>query len=898
MSIQSQAIKTTCPYCGVGCGVVITPDDNGEFRVKGDPAHPANRGLLCSKGSALAETLSLDGRLLYPQIKGNTVAWDDAIAAVASGLKQTIESHGPDSVAFYVSGQLLTEDYYVANKLMKGFIGSANIDTNSRLCMSSAVAGHKRAFGSDTVPGCYEDLELADLLVLVGSNTAWCHPVIYQRIVTARKQNPNQVLVVIDPRRTATSQSCDLHLALQSGTDQVLFNGLFKFLYDTGMMHHQFVENHTQGFSEIINTNLPDVPTVAQECGLSVTEVLKFYSLFAQHDSTVTLFSQGINQWSYGTDRVNAIINVHLLTGRMGKPGSAPFSITGQPNAMGGREVGGLANQLAAHMDFNTPEHWGYIQKFWQTDSLAKTEGLKAVDMFREIHSGKIKAVWIMATNPAVSLPDSTAVRQALSRCELVIVSDCVQETDTTRYAHILLPAQTWGERNGTVTNSERCISRQRPFLAGAGEAKPDWWIISQVGRKMGFPNAFKYESAHEIFNEHATLSGLHNTGLEAHRDFDISGLMDLSVQQYDELAPLQWPVKRDLNSGLPLATKRMFTDGRFFTANGKARFVHVGAHKPVVVTSIEYPYTLNTGRIRDQWHTMTRTSKSPRLLLHINEPFVEINPHDASDIGVLDNQLVTLQSVKASITLRARLEDNQQRGTVFMPIHWNDRFSANAVACRLIEAHADPVSGQPEFKSTPVKLKPFQATWYGFVLSKRELAIEEFDYWAQINCSGVIRYELAGLNPVADWSRVARKLLCTDSHVPEWIEYFDLAKICYRAARIDVGRLDSCLFVTPEHRLPDKNWLMQLFDHPLQKSDRKNILAAKSSNAVDQGPVICSCFNVGLNPINALIENQNLQCVEQIGEVLKAGTNCGSCKPELQKLLAKRSETLTKISS
>ena len=438
------------------------------------------------------------------------VSWDQAIESAANGFQNIINQHGPDAVAFYVSGQLLTEDYYVANKLMKGFIGSGNIDTNSRLCMSSAVAGYKRAFGSDTVPGCYEDLERAKLIVLIGSNTAWCHPVVYQRIVRAKKNNPDLFVVVIDPRKTATTNIADLHLPIKPGTDQELFNGLFSYILEQQEMDEDFIASHTEGLEHITQQDLPDIKTAAERCKLDVEQVEKFYRLFARTDRVVSLYSQGINQWSYGTDRVNAIINVHLLTGRIGRPGMGPFSITGQPNAMGGREVGGLSNQLAAHMDITNPQHHQWVKEFWQAPAVTNTQGLMAVDLFKGINSGKIKAVWIMATNPAISLPEAAEVRKALEKCELVIVSDCVHDTDTTRYADILFPAQTWGERDGTVTNSERCISRQRPFLQQADEVRPDWWIISQVAQKMGYKAAFDYSSSAEIFTEHACLSGFH----------------------------------------------------------------------------------------------------------------------------------------------------------------------------------------------------------------------------------------------------------------------------------------------------------------------------------------------------------------------------------------------------
>ena len=510
-------VKTTCPYCGVGCGILVDQDSGGAVTVRGDPLHPANFGRLCAKGSALAETVGLEGRLLEPVMDGRTATWDAALDHVAEGFSNAIRQHGPDSVAFYVSGQLLTEDYYVVNKLAKGFVGTANIDTNSRLCMASSVAGHKRAFGSDTVPGCYEDLEQADLLVLVGSNAAWCHPVLHQRMMVAKAANPACRIVVIDPRRTATCEGADLHLAVRSGSDAVLFNGLLAYLANTGATDSSFVRASTTGAeAALAQVAGQTVARTAQICGLAEGSVELFFDWFAKTERVVTLYSQGINQSSSGADKVNAIINCHLLTGRIGWPGMGPFSLTGQPNAMGGREVGGLANQLAAHMEIENRQHRDIVQRFWRSPVIADKAGLKAVDMFEAIADRRIKAVWIMSTNPLVSLPDADRARAALDACDLVVVSDCMRHTDTSRHADVLLPALTWGEKDGTVTNSERRISRQRPFLPAPGEARADWRIICDVAGRMGF-SGFDYPGVAGIFREHARLSGFENNGS---RDF------------------------------------------------------------------------------------------------------------------------------------------------------------------------------------------------------------------------------------------------------------------------------------------------------------------------------------------------------------------------------------------
>lgn len=464
--------KTTCPYCGVGCGVIAKITEDGTVSVKGDPDHPANYGRLCSKGSALAETIDLDGRILHPEIGGRRVGWDDALDLVARKFSDAVAEHGPDSVAFYVSGQLLTEDYYVANKLMKGFIGSANIDTNSRLCMSSSVAGHRRAFGSDTVPGTYEDLERADLVILTGSNLAWCHPVLYQRLAAAKAKRPGMKVVVIDPRRTMTADIADLHLAIRPDTDVALFVGLFSHLVSNNAIDQNYVAAHTNGFAETFAVaSSVSFADVLEQTGLPAMQLREFYRLFTTTEKVVTCYSQGVNQSSSGTDKVNAILNCHLATGRIGRPGMGPFSLTGQPNAMGGREVGGLANMLAAHMAIESAEDRDRVQRFWRSPAIAQKPGLKAVDLFQAVADGRIKALWIMATNPVVSMPDADAVEAAIKSCPFVVVSDVLKETDTARHAHVLLPSLGWGEKSGTVTNSERRISRQRSFLDAPGEA-------------------------------------------------------------------------------------------------------------------------------------------------------------------------------------------------------------------------------------------------------------------------------------------------------------------------------------------------------------------------------------------------------------------------------------------
>jgi assimilatory nitrate reductase catalytic subunit len=615
-SAAPSAVRTTCPYCGVGCGVLVTSGADG-LAISGDPEHPANFGRLCSKGSALGETLGLSGRLLHPFARDADgayvrIEWADALDRVAAGLRGIIERHGPDAVAFYLSGQLLTEDYYVANKLMKGFIGSANVDTNSRLCMASSVAGHRRAFGADVVPCSYEDLDCADLIVLVGSNAAWCHPVLFQRMVTNRRARGAK-LVVIDPRRTPTADEADLFLPLAPGTDTALFCGLLAHLADTDALDRLYVDAHTTGFENALaqaRAIAPDPASTAEAMGVGVEQVEAFFTLFRATERVVTAFSQGVNQSAQGTDKVNAIINCHLATGRIGRPGQGPFSLTGQPNAMGGREVGGLANQLAAHMDFSSAAV-DRVRRFWHAPRVATREGLKAVAMFEAIERGEIKALWVMGTNPAVSMPRAGAVRAALQKLDLFVLAENVVRNDTVAAKpHLLLPAAAWGEKDGTVTNSERCVSRQRPFMPLPGEAKPDWWIVTEVARRLGFASAFPYRSAADVFREHAALSAFENDGS---RDFDLGGLADLSNTDFDRLAPVQWP----LPAGRTADARRFFANGSFYTPDRKAKFIAPEKPTPREALSQQFPFRLNTGRVRDQWHTMTRTGLSPRLAAH-----------------------------------------------------------------------------------------------------------------------------------------------------------------------------------------------------------------------------------------------------------------------------------------
>jgi len=877
-----QAVRTTCPYCGVGCGVLAAPERDGGIAISGDPEHPANGGRLCSKGAALAETLSLDHRLLHPMLRradGSLarVDWDAALDTVAHGLRAIVERDGPDAIAFYLSGQLLTEDYYVANKLMKGFLGSANVDTNSRLCMASSVAGHRRAFGADTVPGIYRDLDQADLIVLVGSNAAWCHPVLYQRMMAAKRVR-NTKLVVIDPRRTATAEDADLFLPIAPGTDTALFCGLLAHLADTRAIDRDYIDRHTTGFVEALSRArgiAADTTTTARATALDAADVARFFDLFRCRERVVTCFSQGVNQSAQGTDKVNAIINVHLATARIGRPGMGPFSLTGQPNAMGGREVGGLANQLAAHMGFS-PADTDRVRRFWNAPQLATGEGLKAVDMFEAIERGTIKALWVMATNPAVSLPRAGAMRAALQKLELFVVSDNVLGNDTIAAgAQVLLPAAAWGEKDGTVTNSERRISRQRAFLPLPGEARPDWWIISAVARRLGFGAAFDYRGPADIFREHAALSAFENDG---RRDFDIGALAALSDAAYAALDPVMWPTR----AGEAPSEQRFFAGGGFFTGDGRARFIAPERPQLRAATNEAFPLRLNTGRVRDHWHTMTRTGASPRLCAHVPEPFVEIHPADAETAGLADGGFAEVTTPYGSAVLKVSLQAGQRQGLLFAPIHWSDATAAQARVGNLVAAACDPFSGQPEAKATPARVEPVNYAYRGFALTRHPIELPRGTWFARLAVAGGAGLLFATNEPPAVWRELARALMPEDA---ELAEYADPSRGLARIAAFCADRLEGVIFVGPADAPPQWDVVRVLFGAAaLGERERRILLSGRSGEAMaETGPTICACFGVGLAAIRAAVIAGGAVSVADVGRMLRAGTNCGSCVPELR---------------
>lgn len=883
---EQKVCQTTCPYCGVGCGVDATIVNGQLTAVSGSVQHQANFGKLCVKGSNLAETTDLDGRLLYPEVNGQRASWDDATDVVANKFKQVIAEHGPQAVAFYVSGQILTEDYYVANKLMKGYIGSANIDTNSRLCMSSAVAGYKRAFGSDTVPCSYEDLSSTDLLILVGSNAAWTHPILFQRMEQAKKDNPNMKVVVIDPRRSATAELADMFLPVKPGTDVALFMGMLNYIINNGGVDQDYVDQYCEGFDLTVESvSSWSVAKTATFCELQENDLELFFNAFCQSPTAVTFYSQGVNQSSQGVDKCNAIINCHLATGKLGKLGSGPFSITGQPNAMGGREVGGLANMLAAHMNIEDASHRDLVQSYWNSPVICNEHGPKAVEMFDKMAKGEIKAIWIMATNPMVSLPNRNEIEIALKTCEMVVVSDCMADTDTMDFADVKFPATTWAEKDGTVTNSERRISRQRGILAAPGESRHDWQIISDIAVKMGFEDAFNYKHPAEIFVEHAGLSGYKN-GSDNYpvRDFDISGLATLSNADYDALLPVQWPV----NATYPNGCQHIFADNRFYTPSGKANFIAVEAKLPKQKASESYPYGVNSGRVRDHWHTMTRTGKSASLAKHTKEPFIAMHSNDLTKEGLADGNLVKVTSEFGEVLLPVKVDDGLKIGQLFTPIHWNKLSAPTANIAKLYGSFVDPISGQPESKFTVANIEKAPVGQFMQLFNLEELNLAEMklesDYWAKNTIQSGYEYACATTSKIDGPMFWSRDLTSIEGN---WSYFENSQSGIATALCIRENRLVFVGFFAQYKPEINSDWVDSLFQQEEVTAEQINrVLRAAPGADFINGKTICSCFKVGENQIIDAIVSEGDNSVEKLGERLKCGTNCGSCKSELKTLI------------
>lgn len=686
-------------------------------------------------------------------------------------------------------------------------------------------------------------------------------------------------VVVIDPRRTATSDIADLHLAVRADGDIALFNGLLAYLAETGAVDENYVGQHTSGFGEaLLAASNGSMADLSEATGVSGMLLRQFFRLFATTEKVVTCYSQGVNQSSVGTDKVSAILNCHLATGRIGRPGMGPLSLTGQPNAMGGREVGGLANMLAAHMAIENPVHRERVRGFWKSPGIAERPGLKAVDMFEAVADGRIKAIWIMSTNPVVSMPDADAVKAALETCPFVVVSDIQKHTDTARLAHVLLPASGWGEKSGTVTNSERRISRQRPFLSVPGEARADWWQLAEVGKRLGFGADFDYRGPADIYAEHAALSAFENDG---QRDFDIGAHAGIDAETYEALLPFQWPLRQNGSS-----IARFFADGGFFTSDRKARLV------PIAAPALEeadgrYPFTLNTGRIRDHWHTMTRTGKSARLSAHIAEPFCEIHPADAASAGISDADLVCVEGANGrSILARALLTERQMRGAIFVPMHWTGETAPSARVDTLVSSRVDPTSGQPALKMSRASVTRHVAKAHGFLVSASRPLDLPFTYWSIAKAEGGYRVEFAGEQPAEGWETWLRSSLqLEDNH--EYSGYIDERAGDHRLLVFEGERLQAALFVSAAPVSVSRQWAVDQLKESHQDRNARSMLVAgrPAAGRPDNGAIVCSCFSVGINQIN-FAARAGCRSIEAIGVALSAGTNCGSCRPEIRRIL------------
>lgn len=705
-------VKTLCPYCGVGCGLEVvtsnTSIDNhhNSWKVKGDRTHPSSLGMVCVKGATVAESINQD-RLLYPMIRESLdqpfqrISWDEVLDLIADRIKSTINTYGPDAISMYGSGQFITEDYYTAQKLMKGCIGSNNFDANSRLCMSSAVSGYAQSFGTDGPPCCYEDLELTDCAFIIGSNTAECHPIIFNRLAKYHKQHDHVKMIVVDPRHTQTAEAADLHLAIRPGSDIDLLNGIAHLLLSWGDINAPFIEECTVGFrqfTEVVKDYNPEI--VAAKCGITPEEVETAARYWQQSNRILSLWSMGVNQSSEGTAKVRAIINLHLMTGQIGKPGCGPFSLTGQPNAMGGREAGGLSHILPGYRLINNPQHRAEVEKFWgfPAGKIAPNPGRNAWDMIRGLESGEVKIFWIAATNPVVSMPDLERTKAALKRSTLTIYQEAYYPTETSHYAHILLPATQWSEKTGVMTNSERMVTLAPGFSQASGEARDDWSIFAEIGRRLGFADYFPFQTSAEVYQEFVQLT--------QGRPCDVSGI---SHQLLREEGPIQWPFSAQ-ETEINKSAKRLYTDWKFNTPNGKARFSAYHSRGLAEPADPEYPLILTTGRLYGHWHTMTRTGRTTKINKMHPESFIEIHPRDADILGIEDGLMVEVLSRRGQAKFKAKVTKAIAPGTVFVPMHWGSLWAENAEANALTHPESCPDSKQPELKACAVKLIPIPA--------------------------------------------------------------------------------------------------------------------------------------------------------------------------------------------
>ena len=888
-------VKSTCCYCGTGCGVEIDVDHGQVLAVRGDPEHPANFGRLCTKGLTLAHTLHADSRLAEPRLRpgrigpGQAVSWDVALDTVSERLAAIIAEHGPESVAFYLSGQMLTEDYYVYNKLARGLIGTPHVDTNSRLCMSSAVTGYKLALGADAPPCSYEDFDHADCVLIAGSNMAYAHPVLFRRLEAARAANPKMKLIVVDPRRTDTAASADLHLAIQPGTDVALFNGMLHALIWDDRLDRDFINAHTEGFAELRHAVREYTPKMAADiCGISEEALLTAARWFGEAGAALSLWCMGLNQSAHGSDKNLALINLHLATGQIGRPGAGPFSLTGQPNAMGGREVGGLATALSGHRDPANPQHRAEVAAIWGVDALPATPGKTAIPMFDAIAAGQIKALWIVCTNPAHSMPDANKVREALAACELVIVQDAYADTDSVAYADVLLPAAGWAEKDGTVTNSERRISRVRRAVAAPGSARADWDIGIDAARRLAArlgrgAHLFPYAGPDEVFAEHCLTT--------VGRDLDIGGL---SYAVLEAEGPQQWPRPAGASQG----AARLYTDHHFATDNGRARF-HVARHHGVASPiSARYPFHLLTGRLRDQWHGMSRSGRVPALFAHTQEAVLSMNPGDMVRRGLADGELVRVSNSHGDWVLPVSSNDAMLSGQLFVPMHWSSAFVGSAGSNALTAAKIDRKSFQPELKHVAVRVDKIDLAWQCAAVSA---------------CGDPVR-ALTALRPLLAECRFASATLLDGERPAVRVRF---AHEALPAADF-LARLDAALglegeglaqvFADPRRGIDKRaiwqdgclravrlageccalGWLGERIVSGGEMGELRAMVFAPQANPpglTRRARMVCHCAKVDEAAIyQALASGAS---PDSLRDTLGCGSGCGSCMPEVRRMAA-----------
>ena len=929
--------KSTCPYCGIGCGVIIESSGEAITNVRGDPDHPANFGRLCTKGSTLhltaSQAVTRQTRLLQPmqRLKRSDtpapVSWDAALSLASQNFARIIQEHGPDAVGFYVSGQLLTEDYYAFNKLAKGLIGTNNIDSNSRLCMSSAVAGYKLTLGADAPPTCYDDVKHADCIFIVGSNTAYAHPILFRRIEDAKAANPAMKIIFCDPRRTDTAEIADLYLPIQPGTDVMLFNGMLHLMLWEGWLDMTYIAAHTNGFEALkatVRDCTPDL--VAQICGITKEDLFTAAKLFATSSATLSLYCQGLNQSSSGTAKNAALINLHLATAHIGKLGAGPFSLTGQPNAMGGREVGGMANLISGHRDMTNPEHRAEIAALWGVPDVPATPGKTAVELFQAAADGDIKALWITCTNPAQSMPDQATVRRALERAEFVVVQEAFATTATCGFADLLLPATTWGEKEGTVTNSERRISRVRAAAPASGEARHDWAIAIEFAQRLEKllaqslekPAAAKTLFPYSLTDQVAGVEAIWNEHRESTRgrDLDITGMSYLMLEE----AAQQWPLKE----GETVGKIRLYEDGVFPTADGKARFANT-PYKPVAEPrESRYPFSLTTGRLRDQWHGMSRTGTLGCLFGHVAEPAIQLHPQDMLRRAFKEGDLVHVTSKRGSIVVPVQASSELGLSQAFMAMHWGDEFlsgiSSTGVPLAGVNAMTTsaycPTSKQPELKHAAVKILKAELPWAllgvawlpeGQALTAREALKSLMALFPFASCvpfsnhlpltapaeqqrTGLL-FRAAGYEAPADEliETIERLLGLSASDV---LRYADKRKGQRRAVRLarygEQAQLEGFVLAGD---ISAESWIKTLLQDELPAQAYGRLLlqpGAKPPVAVQsRGKLVCTCLNVTDAAIDAHLSalwGTDEEKLSSLQATLKCGTNCGSCIPELKR--------------